>query len=226
LLSVSPTSSMASRFLATAALCAVSLAATSPCTAFFQSGWATGAGRPLAHERGVSSNGAISANARALFSTPSHPAYVSESPQRYTLNTMDSFLSLPTGSRLCVSNSTLECGNGNARINCNMFMCAFVACGGAADTACSETRQATRHNRRIGSSRYALFIVGISARPTSNCCASKPVRQLVRFSRDRRTLRETVAEYFAGAVEEFTGVGNDSARPDARCVGGVRRPAD
>ena len=80
LLSVSLTSSMASMFRVSAALCAFSPATTRPWTAFFQSGCVTGAGFPFAHGRGVNKSGAISAGASALFSTPSHPAYVSESP--------------------------------------------------------------------------------------------------------------------------------------------------
>jgi hypothetical protein len=136
----------------------------------------------LAHARGISSIGAISANASALFSTPSHPAYVSASCHRYTLKTIDCFFSGPIGSRLWVSNSTFECGNGNARISCSMFMCAFGV-GAAAATGSGprhprqEQRQAQReqsHHRHISRPGLSNCRASLSAPKSGVCRRNRP----------------------------------------------------
>ena len=52
----------------------------------------------------------MSASARALFSTPAHPAYVSESPHRYTLNDIEAFFSCLAGN-CCASCESADFNN-------------------------------------------------------------------------------------------------------------------
>src|SRR6185369_10794810 len=124
------------------------LASRSSCTHICQSAFCTGAGFPLLHCLGTSSRAAVSAIARPLFSTASHPPYAlvngSDDVDWCVAGLKDA------GSSTCAVKMTLDCGYNVPRISCSMvaYTRGWTA-GACAATDATHTNARTTDATRI-----------------------------------------------------------------------------